>query len=860
MTLRTLLAAAALLLASSIHAAGPRPIDDAERKALEVVAAFLTGGPQAIHAALAADAPLRMLSDAKAIAEIAARTGPATGSVWTLRTVRQPDGKDLANVAFHVRFPSAVDDALLFRMARDGKTWAVREVVSMAEPERSGGTVAGAGTFTKRLLYLFAIATSALFILSSVTRRKRMLSTLFLIGALLGLVLLLPLGLAGARTQQWLAEHVIPLPFVELRALEPLRAALARGATAAIPDGISSDARAVATLWVLQSGAPMEPGDPKAILGAAAGTPMGELMRGRVAQAKANPVEARRALMSAIAMQPARDDIAIAAAMTSGELEVLASSIEQLDAIGSRDASAWYTRALLALGDGDRIGASRAFEVGWRLEPMARRDIARYPLIYAYAAGIHDIEERTVHVSELGTRPMTLPRNRTATVCGASLRVVIGDARLEVPNGAALAPKDARVVTASEWHSVRDEEVLRDAELLLKNVRRATLPALGARRDAAADLLVRMHRWNDFLALTGDIGPSTPRVRLDILRHRIAALLRAERVKEARALTEGAAMKEIIESKSAPALLLAIGDAMLSAGSFDLAEKLYRAANGGDFAELAQARLRQVDLRRRLADGTAASMLVLDHFAIRYDPTVEPEVAQEIGETFERMYAQVEQRLPPSPFRRVTVNVLSAETFHHDVAGSDHILGLYDGEILLPYVRGTGVTPDLVRVITHELTHALVATATADKAPRWFQEGIAQYMEPGAALNLADRDDFTLPVVLLEGFMDNPRDIAGMKTGYLTSLELVRYLDAHHPQWIARLTRSFARDQATEAALRELTGMPIETLTAAFAQWREELRVRPETYTAATEVPSAVPATAEEPKKQKIEIRWSRRP
>ena len=49
------------------------------------------------------------------------------------------------------------------------------------------------------------------------------------------------------------------------------------------------------------------------------------------------------------------------------------------------------------------------------------------------------------------------------------------------------------------------------------------------------------------------------------------------------------------------------------------------------------------------------------------------------------------------------------------------------------------VTPDLARVLKHELTHSFVGQKTHGRAPTWLQEGIAQWME-GTPQQLSGRE------------------------------------------------------------------------------------------------------------------------
>jgi acylphosphatase len=54
---------------------------------------------------------------------------------------------------------------------------------------------------------------------------------------------------------------------------------------------------------------------------------------------------------------------------------------------------------------------------------------------------------------------------------------------------------------------------------------------------------------------------------------------------------------------------------------------------------------------------------------------------------------------------------------------------LNDGRIRVPVQGLSSVTPELSRVLKHELTHSFIQQKTRGHAPTWIHEGLAQYME-----------------------------------------------------------------------------------------------------------------------------------
>jgi hypothetical protein len=402
-----------------------------------------------------------------------------------------------------------------------------------------------------------------------------------------------------------------------------------------------------------------------------------------------------------------------------------------------------------------------------------------------------------VRSAVLATQPLAWPANAKAFVSGERLRVELGNAAVVVPDGAALAPKDAQVVPATYDERRRDALALAEAQELLEQQGIPSRPKLV--RAVAA--LVRHNRWGDVLKLTDERLPP------ELLHVRIRALLRARRVDDARKLAETRQTDEQAR--------IAIADAMSNAGQWATAETLFRSISAEP--ELVQIRLRQLELRRKMA--TNAQSIATPHFDVRYDATINPAIASRIGDLLEAELARLQQKLPKLELRKVTVNVLRWEDFSGGITFSDHILGLYDGEILFPFAAVEQFKPAVVSVITHELTHAILAQATGDNAPRWFQEGVAQRMELLPQQENAFRDTpagLVLPVTLLDAVMEKNAD----PNAYVVAQTFIRFLeDRYGTAALGTLAGEFAKGTNSDDALVQLTGKPLEALDADFRQW-----------------------------------------
>ncbi|HZF14024.1 MAG TPA: hypothetical protein VFE33_34960, partial [Thermoanaerobaculia bacterium] len=107
-----------------VKTAKPRDLSEAERAAVELAAAYLQGGPAAWWERLAAGSPIRRSGREAALAEIAARVGPADGATWQLLT---PGHADPERAVFGVEYASGLEETLTLRLVQEGG-WKLAEI------------------------------------------------------------------------------------------------------------------------------------------------------------------------------------------------------------------------------------------------------------------------------------------------------------------------------------------------------------------------------------------------------------------------------------------------------------------------------------------------------------------------------------------------------------------------------------------------------------------------------------------------------------------------------------------------------------------------------------------------------------
>jgi len=117
------------------------------------------------------------------------------------------------------------------------------------------------------------------------------------------------------------------------------------------------------------------------------------------------------------------------------------------------------------------------------------------------------------------------------------------------------------------------------------------------------------------------------------------------------------------------------------------------------------------------------------HFTLRYSGASEPALARNILHTLERHYGAIESELSYSPPDSIGVILYTQQAFADITQVPNWVGALNDGRIRVPVQGLSEVTPELSRVLKHELTHSFVQQKTLSHAPTWIQEGLAQWME-----------------------------------------------------------------------------------------------------------------------------------
>jgi len=170
------------------------------------------------------------------------------------------------------------------------------------------------------------------------------------------------------------------------------------------------------------------------------------------------------------------------------------------------------------------------------------------------------------------------------------------------------------------------------------------------------------------------------------------------------------------------------------------------------------------------------------HFILRFEGSQTPAtLGKAILQTLESHYNDLVRQLDVVPPSSIAV-ILYTNRAYFDVTQSPSWTGaVNDGKIRIPIEGITSVTPELSRVLRHELTHSFVNQITGGRCPQWLNEGVAQVMEPrslngfGHQLSLLYQSGHDLPLNQLESsFMGLNSQQATV--AYAESLATVQYI------------------------------------------------------------------------------------
>src|SRR5579862_1878420 len=196
------------------------------------------------------------------------------------------------------------------------------------------------------------------------------------------------------------------------------------------------------------------------------------------------------------------------------------------------------------------------------------------------------------------------------------------------------------------------------------------------------------------------------------------------------------------------------------------------------------------------------------HFTLHYEGEQTSEsLRTQLLATLDSEYDDLVRDLGVEPRNSIPVILYTRQTFF-DVTNAPSWSGaINDGKLRIPIQGVTSVTPELARVLKHELAHSFISQLSGGRCPQWLNEGIAQAVEPkqvahGQFLANLFQAQHEIPLNALEGtFMQFSSMQATV--AYEESLAAVQYIsDTYGMSDLPRILERLSQGSSTEVALR----------------------------------------------------------
>jgi tetratricopeptide (TPR) repeat protein len=197
------------------------------------------------------------------------------------------------------------------------------------------------------------------------------------------------------------------------------------------------------------------------------------------------------------------------------------------------------------------------------------------------------------------------------------------------------------------------------------------------------------------------------------------------------------------------------------------------------------------------------------HFVLHYEGKQTSEAFRgQILTALESDYDDLARDLGTPPRDNILVTLYTEQAFFDVTRAPSWSGALNDGKLRIPVSGLSSLTPELARVLKHELAHSFINQLSAGRCPPWLHEGIAQLLEPkslgsdGHQLALLFKSQRNIPLNVLEGsFMRFSGGEAYL--AYAESLAAVSYInDTYGMGDIQRILQRLSEGSSTEAALR----------------------------------------------------------
>jgi hypothetical protein len=240
------------------------------------------------------------------------------------------------------------------------------------------------------------------------------------------------------------------------------------------------------------------------------------------------------------------------------------------------------------------------------------------------------------------------------------------------------------------------------------------------------------------------------------------------------------------------------------------------ADRGGDDAATQQQKRESAALASYLEHSTG-------HFQILYEGGAQQAIGDRVARVLDREYARIGKMLSSYPRDPVTVVLYTNREFYDLTRSPSWAAGNFDGRIRLA-VGGTMAPEALDRVATHELVHAIVASAARRRIPAWLNEGLATFLEGSDPAWTREALRGAAEIVPLDALADGFSGFDGDRAlvAYAESATAAEILCAQLGPNVGAFLESVGSGRAIDDSLLDFQVQP----NAFHAEWRRRVGLR----------------------------------
>ena len=241
--------------------------------------------------------------------------------------------------------------------------------------------------------------------------------------------------------------------------------------------------------------------------------------------------------------------------------------------------------------------------------------------------------------------------------------------------------------------------------------------------------------------------------------------------------------------------------------------------------ELSQIQQQLVSLKKEQEFGDDFKDKRYGYFEVKYEGYKKEKVARKVINFLDKAYDEVGSDFRYYPRQTIPVIIYTKDQFKDMTGSPDWIGGSFDGIIRVNAFEGAS----LKRILYHEYTHALLYRKTGNNLPVWFNEGLAQYEEPGGDkiqkndidyIKQCAKDGNLIPLSELDQAFFDRLNRERLHLAYVEAKLLVNYMDQrYYFHRIRFILEELSKGKTMDEALEKVLHIDSKELEKRWLRW-----------------------------------------